>query len=99
MMNQIEIVKSNILALYRSQQVVHASIRTQRSATENQDLHKIVVKAVYTNIFVVEDMNAPKPQTYTFQYVDVITKDIDIKELEGVLPKPVEMKHPRRRNI
>lgn len=96
MMNQIEIVKSNILALYRSQQVVHASIRTRRSATEHQ---KLIVKAVYTNFFEVEDMNAPKPKTYTFQYVDVITKDIDIKELEGVLPKPVEMKHPRHRNV
>lgn len=66
MMNQIEIVKSNILALYRSQQVVHASIRTQRSATGHQNLLKLLVKAVYTNFFEVEDINAPKPQNIHF---------------------------------
>ena len=98
-MNQIDIVKRNIAALYKSHKVVHANIRFPRhSRTEEQDLLSIVINAVYANVFEVKDINSTRPQTYTFQYVDVITKEIDIKEMEGVLPKIVDIKRPRQRN-
>lgn len=98
-MNQIDIVKRNIAALYKSHKVVHANIRFPRhSRTEAQDLLSIVINAVYANVFEVKDINSTRPQTYTFQYVDVITKEIDIKEMEGVLPKIVDIKRPRQRN-
>lgn len=98
-MNQIDIVKSNIRALYRDKQVVHAIIRSHRSKAEEQNVLSIIVKAVYANVFEVEEINAPKPKIYTFQYVDVITKEIDIKELEGTFPKSIDIKRPRPRKV
>lgn len=64
-----------------------------------QNSISVVIKAVYANVFEIEEINSKKPKTYTFQYADVITKEIDIQELEGTLPKSIDIKRSRPRKV
>lgn len=98
-MNQIDIVKRNIYALYKEHKAVHACIRLRHMKSCEQNSISAVIKAVYANVFEIEEINTKKPKTYTFQYVDVITKEINIQELDGTLPKSIDIKRPRPRKV
>ena len=50
----------------------------------------VVIKALYANMFEVEDRNAKPPKTYVYQYVDVITKEIEILEIANSIPRNEE---------
>ena len=49
-----------------------------------------IIKALYANMFEVEDRNAKPPKTYVYQYVDVITKEIEILEIANSIPRNEE---------
>lgn len=95
-MNQVEIVKSKIKEFYGSHSVIHVNVRNPRK-TEliNQPA---VITAVYANLFEIEDLGSKSHKTYTHQYVDVITKEVEIIEITGNLPQPLEISRARHPN-
>lgn len=69
-MNQIDIIKRNIYALYKEHKAVHACIRLRHMKSSEQNSISVV-----------------------------ITKEIDIQELDGTLPKSIDIKRPRPRKV
>ncbi|MBQ6017684.1 MAG: hypothetical protein IJI83_05535 [Oscillospiraceae bacterium] len=89
-MNQLEIVKSKIAALYKVHPNVHVNIKLKDHKKGEITNLPVVIKALYANMFEVEDRNAKPPKTYVYQYVDVITKEIEILEIANSIPRNEE---------
>lgn len=99
-MNQIDIVKSKIAALYKAHTNVHVNIKLKNHKKEELNNLPVVIKAIYANMFEVEDRNANPPKTYVYQYVDVITREIEILEIADSIPRCEERpSRARHRNI
>lgn len=77
--NQLEKVKAGVYGLYEQKRAVHLDLamKGERVRLENADA-KIV--SVYPNIFMVRERDSGK--IHTLQYVDLITHNARISELE-----------------
>ena len=79
-MTNIEYIKDRIFNLYKTNPKVHVNIcMTNPKVNINND--SAVIKGVYKNIFQIEETNSGFAKTHTFQYNDVLTKRIEIVEL------------------
>ena len=80
-MNSLAIIKSKIASLYVNNPKVHIDVSVLR---KKKGLSQIpaVITAVYPNIFTAILSEDGGDKSYTFQYVDLLTNNIKIKELE-----------------
>ena len=74
-------IRHGIQVLYRTNQDVHVSVSTNRPKINIKN-QKARINAVYPNVFVIESNG----KLYTAQYVELITKDIQIPELWPLVP-------------
>lgn len=81
MTNNLSVIKSQIMCLYKNNPNVHINIfaRTERKHIENVSAE---ITAVYPNIFIAKLKENNIEKSYTFQYVDLLTHNIEIKELK-----------------
>lgn len=96
-MNQAEIIKDYIIYLYKHHPNIHVNIRSKQLRDQEFRNVPVTITGVYPNIFEIKEKNEKKPKRYTFQYVDVVTREIEVIELSGLLQKlqPVQLKNPR----
>ena len=79
-MNSIDLIKSKILSMYKTNSRVHVNISMGNPKKYLRNI-PAVIKAVYPHVFQLEDCSANSSGCHTFQYVDVLTKNIEIIEL------------------
>lgn len=81
MTSQMEMIKSKIKQLYATKPFIHINV-TLTNPRVNLKNQPAVIKAVYPHIFQIEECNCDNPKRYTLQYTDVLTKQIEIAELD-----------------
>ena len=91
-MNQAEIIKDYIIYLYKHHPNIHVNIRSKQLRDQEFRNVPVTITGVYSHIFEIKD---------TFQYVDVVTREIEVIELSGLLQKlqPVQLKKSPRRPV
>ncbi len=82
-MNSVDAIRNRIAILYKTNPNIHvnvflASPRSRKTMLYNQPS---VIKGVYPNVFQIEEKTSGVPHCHTHQYVDVLTKNIEILEL------------------
>ena len=80
-MNSIDIIRSNIWKLYVTHPNIHLRV-VNRKQKIYLNYEPAVIKGVYPHIFQVEENSCGSPKTYTFQYTDVLSHQIEIVELD-----------------
>ena len=83
-MNTLSIIKSKIQELYQSNPNIHihVSIAKPRIILKNEP---VVIKGVYPHIFQIEEQYGDTVKCHTLQYADILTKNIQILELDDQL--------------
>ncbi|HJD22883.1 MAG TPA: hypothetical protein H9694_01930 [Firmicutes bacterium] len=79
-MTSLEAIRSKIKGLYKSNPNIHVSVSTShpRICLKNEPA---VLKGVYPHIFQIEERSSGVPKCHTIQYTEVITKQIELVEL------------------
>lgn len=80
-MGVIDAIKDNIRTLYETDPHIHVNVIVKNPRREVLYDLPVMIKGVYPNTFLIEDRNGRVSKQYTHLYNDVITKDIEIKEL------------------
>ncbi len=83
-MNSIDIIKSKIKSLYETNPSIHVnvSLNTPKISFKNKP---VLLIGVYPHVFRIEDRSGGRAELHTLQYVDVLTKNIEIVELKDGL--------------
>ena len=80
-MTNLSLIKSQIYYLFRNNPKVHIDISNRRDKKHLTNI-PAVITAVYPNIFTVKLKEDDVERNYTFQYVDLFTHNLEIKELK-----------------
>ena len=84
-MNALDAIRENIQALYERNPHIHVniSIRHPKLCLKNDPAF---IKEVYPRVFRLEEYSSGSPVCHTVQYAEVLTKQIQIVELEENTP-------------
>lgn len=79
-MTQLAIIKDKIKKLYKTNPNIHINVLMKRPnfCLMNEPA---IIKGVYPHIFQIEERSCGFSRCYTFQYTDVLTKNIEIVEI------------------
>ncbi len=81
-MDSLDSIKRKISYLYKNHPEIHVNISLGRPKISLQnDPAKIV--GIYPNVFIIEESSSGSVKSHTLQYIDVLTKQIEIVELNG----------------
>lgn len=71
-------IKQKIQKLFQADSTIHISMFIKRPKVRiiNQ---KAKIKGIYSNVFQIET----RGKSYTFQCADILTKNVEIAEIEG----------------
>ena len=79
-MNSVDVIRSELMKLYRKNPRVHINISTAHPKV-NLKNEPFIITGVYPHIFQLEEQNSIAPKRYTFQYTDVMLHYVEIVEL------------------
>ena len=79
-MNTLSLIKSQVMYLFKTNPKVHIDI-SNRSDRKHLANVPAIITAVYPNIFTARLKEDGIERKYTFQYVDLLTHTMEIKEL------------------
>lgn len=80
-MNELDFIKLRIKKLYESKPNIHINISIAHPKL-NLTNDPVIIKGVYPHVFRIEECSSGVPKCHTLQYTDVLTKQIEIIELE-----------------
>ena len=83
MTNVLSQIKSQITNLYKQNSQIHLDISQKNKKSCLSDVSGEIT-AIYPNIFTVLLNEDDSKKSYAFQYVDLITHNISIKELDTI---------------
>ena len=78
--NSIDMIKNGILTLYKTNPNIHVNVSINNPKVKLTN-RTAVIKGVYPHVFQIEDNNGSFKGRHTFQYVDVLTGNVEILEL------------------
>ena len=81
-MNSIEAIRREIERLFRTSPDVHINVTIKRPRVSLRD-EPVLITGVYPHIFKIEEWHDGYPRSRTLQYADVLTGQIEIRELGG----------------
>ena len=82
-MTLLDIIKSKIQKLYKINPNIHinVSLTSPRVHLKNEP---VVIKGVYPHIFQIEERTTGSPKSHTFQYTDVLQRNVEILEMDEI---------------
>ena len=83
-MTNLSLIKSQIFYLYKTNPKVHIDV-SNKSYRKHLTNVPAVITGVYPNIFTAKLKEDDIEKTYTCQYVDLLTHNIEIKELTKLI--------------
>lgn len=80
-MTTLDFIKNRVKNLYETNPDIHINLSMShpRVCVKNDPV-KII--GVYKNVFRIEEHSNGSPQIHTFQYTDILTKQIEIAEIQ-----------------
>jgi len=85
-MTTLSLIKSKVMYLFKTNPKVHIDI-SNRSDRKHLTNVPAVITAVYPNIFIARLKENNVEKNCTFQYVDLLTHNMEIKELTKLMQK------------
>ncbi len=82
-MSNLALIKERVKALYESDPHIHINVSIPRLKPALKNV-SVVITAIYPNIFRIEEDSESERHSYTVQYTDILTKQIEILELNAV---------------
>lgn len=79
-MTSLDVVKSGIQRLYKSNPKIHISVSMSHPKISLKN-EPVTITGVYNHIFQIEETTFGSPKRHTLQYADVLTNRIEIAEL------------------
>ena len=81
-MTTFDVIKSKLKTLYESNPNIHMNVSISRPklCLKNEP---VILKGVYSHIFQIEEHSCGFPKYHTVQYAEVMTKEIEILELNN----------------
>lgn len=79
-MTTLSLIKSQVKYLFKTNPEVHIDI-SNKSERKHLTNVSAVITAIYPNIFTARLKENGIERKYTFQYVDLLTHNIEIREL------------------
>lgn len=77
--DDISVIKDKINALFKNRKIAHINLKANRKKLQNIE---IKIKGVYDRFFSVTSMVGTYEESFTIKYIDILTKQISILELE-----------------
>lgn len=77
--DDIKAVKNRVQKLFESTKIAHINLKASRKNLKNV---QIKIKGVYDRFFSVTSMVGAYEESFTIKYIDILTKQISILELE-----------------
>lgn len=79
----LDIIKSKIQKLYKYNPNIHinVSLTSPKVHLKNEP---VVIKGVYPHIFQIEERSTGSPKSHTFQYTDVLQRNVEILEMDEI---------------
>ena len=84
MIHNLNIIKKHIAALYRENPKIHINVCIRKSRIHLENV-PAEIKGLYPNLFVIEEYSTGTPVKHTLTYIDVISGDVEILELNKKL--------------
>lgn len=75
----INIIKNKIEKLFNNKEIIHVSVNMKRKNVKNVEA---IILGVYNNFFTVRSKINFYEEDFTISYIDLLIKNISIKELE-----------------
>lgn len=79
-MNSLNAIKHGVQRLYATNPNIHINVSVSQPKTHLKN-HPVTIKAVYPNVFRVEDHSGDALSCHTVQYAEVLTRQVEIIEL------------------
>lgn len=80
-MNSLDEIRAKIKNLYDTNPNIHVNVSTTGPKISLSNV-PAVITGVYPHIFQIVDTESKNAKSYTLQYTDVLTKHVEIIELE-----------------
>lgn len=81
-MNIETVIREKLANLLRTQPVIHVSVHMTKPKRSLENV-EVRLTGVYAHIFQIEESTSGAVRRHTLQYADVITKQIEISELQN----------------
>lgn len=75
--DSLEVIKEKLEALKEENPNIHINLRKSRKKLQN---HPVYIKSVHKNFFIVENRDGNYPASYTVQYAELLTGEVEILE-------------------
>lgn len=85
-MNALDLIRKKICFLYENHPEIHINVSIAHPKLEMHGVTAII-REVYPNVFRIETQEKPCSKMYTLQYADVLTRRVEILELERLESK------------
>ena len=79
-MTTLSLIKSKVMYLFKTNPKVHIDISNRNFRKHKKNISAIIT-GIYPNVFTARLKENDVEKNYTFQYVDIFTHTIEIKEL------------------
>ncbi len=80
-MSALDLIKSQIKALYETNPNIHINISLSHPRLSFTN-DPVVIKGVYPHVFRIEETSSGVPKCHTLQYTDVLTGQVSIEEMK-----------------
>ena len=88
----IQLIKDKVKHLYDNNQMIHLHIKAKKLKNKKQEFDvEAKIQGIYSSIFTVKECNVVNPKTYSFQYTELLIRDIAILEI-GTFPEQPKIK-------
>ncbi len=77
--DDIKALKERILELYNKSNIAHINLKASRKKLKNV---KIIIKGIYDRFMSVTSMVNSYEESFTIKYIDILTNQVSILELE-----------------
>ena len=79
-MTSLDIIKTKIQNLYKTNPNIRINVSMTNPKVEFTN-ECVTIKGVYPHIFRIEECSSGSPKCHTLQYTDILTKHIEVLEL------------------
>ena len=95
-MNTIDMIKTDITALFHTHPEVHINVTVTRPKKLTFHNQPAFIKGVYPHVFQIEEWSSGSPKCYSYQYADVLTGNIEIIEITDRINKIRKMSNEKK---
>lgn len=80
-MTALDFIKNRVKTLYETNPNIHISLSMSRPriCVKNDS---VKITGVYKNVFRIEEHSTGVPKSHTLQYTDILTKRVEIAEIQ-----------------